>query len=628
PNPLSWLKILVLRFRRIPPLQKKPGPESSSGMATTVAEGKISLSSTSKHLPSLHRSSPTANPGRIDEHTKTMQGPLPSRPLTRTYTPSRQMAEKTERVNSSTAGQERQRRSSSKRERRGASTEVEARVCCSQSTRRGSLPSAPVHAARAVLSSPVFFSSVCHPTFGNDSLGCGRALNPSPIPWPRASSPEKHRACTTSALRVAAAYISSTVRFQTRIPPPHPQLFFSSIISWYTTSTPGALAVRLLPCLPPACPPHPRSPDSPRAAGPEALVAPRAQPEADGRRGASWRASRRHKLARWRCDACGPVAMRACATSPRQALHHSLHCFRPRSSHLGKKLAQVQALKAEEAYDTSVRPPRRPPSPLPPRPPSPVPIVRAFPYTQFRTINAPHVSHDPQCSRSSCARGSGDARAGEVGLFAAQQAGAQRKFDTGYALIGSSFAGVDAGPKPSRDGHHHTSHPGLTSLAIPRPSTTLQPHPLARRRRPPAEYAPVASAPSLACAPGERRAEREFLAGCGYALFVSRRVYETWERLMRELVGARRIGAFHHCTTSAARTRTRTSRCASPLLSQCSGISYFGHAEMCTPTPQHSDGVRTHVRDVRQAQRGGSRSWSVVCMLSSTRSAAREFTLC
>ncbi|KAJ6598090.1 hypothetical protein DFH09DRAFT_1393978, partial [Mycena vulgaris] len=625
PNPLSWLKILVLRFRRIPPLQKKPGPESSSGMATTVAEGKISLSSTSKHLPSLHRSSPTANPGRIDEHTKTMQGPLPSRPLTRTYTPSRQMAEKTERVNSSTAGQERQRRSSSKRERRGASTEVEARVCCSQSTRRGSLPSAPVHAARAVLSSPVFFSSVCHPTFGNDSLGCGRALNPSPIPWPRASSPEKHRACTTSALRVAAAYISSTVRFQTRIPPPHPQLFFSSIISWYTTSTPGALAVRLLPCLPPACPPHPRSPDSPRAAGPEALVAPRAQPEADGRRGASWRASRRHKLARWRCDACGPVAMRACATSPRQALHHSLHCFRPRSSHLGKKLAQVQALKAEEAYDTSVRPPRRPSSPLPPRPPSPVPIVRAFPYTQFRTINAPHVSHDPQCSRSSCARGSGDARAGEVGLFAAQQAGAQRKFDTGYALIGSSFAGVDAGPKPSRDGHHHTSHPGFdfprhTTTEHHPPTTPAGPPPYLQLLTPPRRVPDSKGDPPLSTRRSPRRpvsrARPESAA------------LSTWERLMRELVGARRIGAFHHCTTSAARTRTRTSRCASPLLSQCSGISYFGHAEMCTPTPQHSDGVRTHVRDVRQAQRGGSRSWSVVCMLSSTRSAAREFTLC
>ncbi|KAJ6496755.1 hypothetical protein DFH09DRAFT_1337063 [Mycena vulgaris] len=97
--------------------------------------------------------------------------------------------------------------------------------------------------------------------------------------------------------------------------------------------------------------------------------------------------------------------------------------------------------------------------------------------------------------------------------------------------------------------------------------------------------------------------EREFLAGCGYPLFVSRRVYETWGHLMWELVGARRIGAFRHRTTSA--TRTRTSCCGPPPV-----------GDAAPARPSHGAAASATLGAPRRTVLGGSRLWPVVCMLT------------
>ncbi|KAJ6628817.1 hypothetical protein B0H10DRAFT_1940195 [Mycena sp. CBHHK59/15] len=72
---------------------------------------------------------------------------------------------------------------------------------------------------------------------------------------------------------------------------------------------------------------------------------------------------------------------------------------------------------------------------------------------------------------------------------------------------------------------------------------------------------------------------------------------------------AARLSPPHHERHAHAylplRPTSHRRRSASPPLPRCSGISYFGRAEMRTPTPQHSDGVRTRVRDMTQAHRVG-----------------------
>ncbi|CAK5264096.1 unnamed protein product [Mycena citricolor] len=76
--------------------------------------------------------------------------------------------------------------------------------------------------------------------------------------------------------------------------------------------------------------------------------------------------------------------------------------------------------------------------------------------------------------------------------------------------------------------------------------------------------------------------EREFLAGCAYSLYVSKKTYEDWGRLLRGLVGARasasRRGVRHthpHAVYATPHRRTRRAPSPSPAMRRSKGDETF-----------------------------------------------------